>query len=260
MNEIHPIKMSDFSDLFYLGVLYERLEYGSKGRMVGSKYDEDKTTVLYLINEILYYLSVLNIHDKSLEDYLFETSLKLEDYSPIDSQIKDEDYEEIKTKLKGMWDHFADDLLKEKELILEVEDPLFNLKRLHEGITSFFDTKSMKKIPKGVVQDMEDAIKTILTGLWTPSVMITLRGVEGVLRNYYNKITGKNPIQTNGYFLNWNDILKELKQKGVKGEIMVNLEFLKERRNEAEHPDKRFDQYYAERTFLRAIDAINDML
>jgi len=76
--------------------------------------------------------------------------------------------------------------------------------------------------------------------------MISLRVAENLVRKYYTKITGSIAMGKS-----WGEILNELEQsKKVKPSILGYLRYLKEKRNEAEHPDKRFAQEESERIFL----------
>lgn len=96
--------------------------------------------------------------------------------------------------------------------------------------------------------------------LSTPAVMIILRGVEGALRVFYEKKTGKKAILPDGKFKNWGTMLAELDSSLNDTELKDNLRYLNERRNEAEHPDKRFTSEVAERTLIKAVDAVKEMI
>jgi ribosomal protein S17E len=95
-------------------------------------------------------------------------------------------------------------------------------------------------------KDLNDALTCILHLLPTPAAMISLRAAENLVRRYYAKITGSIAMGKS-----WGEILNELEQsKKVKPSILGYLRYLKEKRNEAEHPDKRFTQEESERIFL----------
>jgi ribosomal protein S17E len=95
-------------------------------------------------------------------------------------------------------------------------------------------------------KDLNDALTCILHLLPTPAVMISLKAAENLVRRYYAKITGSIAMGKS-----WGEILNELEQsKKVKPSILGYLRYLKEKRNEAEHPDKRFTQEESERIFL----------
>jgi ribosomal protein S17E len=95
-------------------------------------------------------------------------------------------------------------------------------------------------------EDLKDALTCILHLLPTPAAMVSLRIAENLVRKYYTKLTGNTATRKS-----WGDILNELKQSDkVRSSILGYLGYLKEKRNEVEHPDKRFTQEESERIFL----------
>jgi len=104
-------------------------------------------------------------------------------------------------------------------------------------------------------EDLYDALKCILHLMPTPAAMISMRVAENLVRRYYTKITGNAAINKS-----WGDILNELEQsKKVKPSILGHLRYLKEKRNEAEHPDKRFTQEESERIFLHIKELLEEL-
>lgn len=159
-----------------------------------------------------------------------------------------------------MWDHLVNDLLNNKNLILEAEGLLINPAKLRNGTSTFFSQPLYKKIPKEVDEDIGGSITNMLIGLWTPSAMLIMRAVEGVLRRFYYKMIGKPPTTSNGNYLNWGNLLQELSQTKMDKDLQNDLKFLNERRNEAQHPDKHFTQEVSESTFMKGIESIRTML
>lgn len=113
-------------------------------------------------------------------------------------------------------------------------------------------------IPPIVKQDLEEAIKCLRFGAPTSSVMVGLRAVEGWLRELYLNLTGKSTRK------GWYELLKEiqilLNQKGVTTEPVAGfLNYIRDVRNTADHPDKVFNQVEAEQVFVAATTAIREM-
>ena len=108
-----------------------------------------------------------------------------------------------------------------------------------EDIYKLFTTEIFDKLDKTGKEDLVDGITCILNALPTPAAMILLRLAEGMARKYLNKVTG---IQSSKMTLG--QIIIELGKKDDK--ITGYLSYLKQRRDEAEHPDKRFTQEEAE--------------
>ena len=94
--------------------------------------------------------------------------------------------------------------------------------------------------------DLDDGVNCILHLLPTPAAMVLLRVAENIVRRYYAKISG-----TPSDNARWGEILKELEQtQQTKKSLLGYLQYLKEKRNEAEHPGKRFSQEEAERILI----------
>lgn len=249
--------MADFSDLFLLGYDYSVLMNSTQNHMAHST--PDKIGIEGYLQRLQRNTQILGIDDKALAMFIGKWQRKLPGYSQGTS-LSLQDSNVMRADLAGLWDHLVADFLKEKAVILEIEYPKFNPKRLRAGVKELMAQDIAWKCPQIVVEDLNDGIKCLLMGLWTPSVMICLRAVEGVLRDFFKSQTGNEPVLMNGYFLNWSKMLTELKDKWASTELMVNLEFLKDIRNEAEHPGKRFDQRVAEKALDKAIEAIEIML
>jgi hypothetical protein len=85
-----------------------------------------------------------------------------------------------------------------------------------EQIREYFEKSNIDELTK---QDLNDALDCILHLLPTPAAMISLRVAESIVRRYYKKITGNDPINKN-----WGEILKELEEsKKVKSSILGYL-------------------------------------
>jgi|GEM_PF-886575 len=129
-----------------------------------------------------------------------------------------------------------------------------------EELRKYFEKSNIDKLTK---QDLNDALDCILHLLPTPAAMISLRVAESIVRRYYKKITGNDPINKNwddSIHKNWGGILKELEEsKKVKSSILGYLKYLKEKRNEAQHPDKRFTQEESEELLIKIKGLIEEL-
>lgn len=250
--------MPTYDDLFYMGYMFHSLVNLDEDRVV--KPASKDFTVLWSVNKIEELLEDSEVYDKALLDLVSECKAKLDKYK-AEEKIASDDLEYIQEEFGGIWRHFVNDTLRSKRIRTEEFDLTINPDMLHLGVEGFFTSGIRKKFSKVEKEDMEDSMDSLLLGNWTLSVMIGLRAVEGVLRKFYKKTTGKGPILTNGSFLNWGSMIKELKdqQYSADEELMVNLDYLNRRRNEAQHPDKRFSKEIAESTFHKAVEAMRIM-
>ena len=251
--------MATYKSLFLLGYLYCSLDSGNSNLL--AKSESTQWNGLNIVKNIQDRLDLLKIHDKTFERFLNELKERFNAYKEGEI-IKAPDQEYIKERMLGMWDNFVNDNLAGRILLVEREDLTFDLKKLHSGVDGFFQPEEIKKMSNVVKNDLKDGMKNLIVGMWTPSVMIVLRAVEGILRKFYVKLTGKNFATDNGNFLNWGPIVQDLEKfkPPIDSELLNDLEYLKNRRNEAQHPEKRFTKDEAESSFFKAKDAIRSMI
>jgi len=123
-----------------------------------------------------------------------------------------------------------------------------------EGIGKLLTHEFMGKLDPLTRNDLSDGVNCILHLIPTPGAMILLRVAENTVRRYSEKLTGKVTDST------WGDILTELeKNPRVKKSIVGYLHYLKDIRNEAQHPDKRFTQEEAERVLIQVKGLLDDL-
>lgn len=126
---------------------------------------------------------------------------------------------------------------------------------LLKGVEHFIGYEIVNKLSPVAKSDLEDAIKCIIYGIATPAAMVSLRASEDAVRKYYEFKTGKS-----AGVLGWKDILNQLLQRiDVNKTLMGHLDYIREKRNEAEHPEKLFSQKEAENTFLEVINAMGEI-
>jgi hypothetical protein len=119
---------------------------------------------------------------------------------------------------------------------------------LNEGnIGAIFPDEVALGLDKATLDDLNDGISALLHLLPTPAAMILFRVAENTFRSYYARVMKKDPGKAG-----WAELLEEMERGNlVKKSILGYLQYLKDKRNEAEHPDKRFTQEEAERILLQ---------
>lgn len=118
--------------------------------------------------------------------------------------------------------------------------------------------ESGKEPPKVVIHDLEETIKCLSYGAPTASVMIGLRAVEGMVRELHKTITGKKSTKA------WANLIDEvetdLKNKGEQPPLLLGyLNYIRDVRNKADHPDKVFTQREAEQIFMHVVYTIQEI-
>jgi hypothetical protein len=124
-----------------------------------------------------------------------------------------------------------------------------------ETIDTIFPEQLLVKLDEMSRADLNDGITCILHLLPTPAAMILLRVAENIVRKYYAKTTGNTSDK-----VLWGEMLKELEQgQQIKKPLLGYLQYLKDKRNEAEHPDKRFNQEEAERLLIQVKEFLEEV-
>lgn len=173
-----------------------------------------------------------------------------------------EDKHSLKNDLIVWNDRIKNEFLSIPVICLYTEG-ILNYKRLQGGAEKFFKKETWECLSITAKSDLDDAAKCLLCELPTPSVMISLRAVEDVLRQYYGHKTKQHPERKG-----WKDILNELLSINAAGnhkydvnkKLMGLLDYIRENeRNVAEHPDKRFGQEEAEGIFSEVIKTITEI-
>jgi hypothetical protein len=128
-----------------------------------------------------------------------------------------------------------------EEIINRVEDSEINL-NLEPKKSLDVDKRSLKVLDKSAKLDLEEGLALLQLGHTTAAYMILMRVAESFVLKYYQKITGSTPPNNEKA---WGTLLEDLKPYQV-SKVDFNfkniLYFLKDRRNEAQHPGKRFTE------------------
>ena len=197
-------------------------------------------------------------------DYLKECNLSPVTQREIESIIKkfeesykenellnDKDEEMITEKVK-LWDDRIRNELFERVMIEVFTEGTLNSKKLLSGGKSFFPEDVWDTLSDISRSDLNDACNCLLTKSWTPAVMISLRASEDSIRKFYESKTENDP-QRKG----WKNILDELSNiQDINKTLLGYLNYIREIRNTAEHPDEVFDQMEAERVFHQVVNMI----
>lgn len=128
---------------------------------------------------------------------------------------------------------------------------------LSEGIRYILG-ETAQTLPSIVSRDLNEAIKCLSYGAPTASVMIGLRAVEGMLKQVHCILTGDATKKT------WKQLLEgiqqDLRNRGVEESPLFGyLNYVRDVRNQADHPDRTFTLLEAEQLFMHAIHIIREV-
>lgn len=201
-----------------------------------------------------------------LIDESYNLNLDIEEIlQPIIKQLKKK-YSSKKSKLQ------TSDAIKLLQIVEQIENGIntvlllspsirYNLEGIlnyysiiANGSRNLFDDDIWKKMPKTLKNDISEGIECLTLYRWTPAAVVSLRGAEAAVRNYYKHKTGKTIKKG----MNWSEIINELNEiPDINKRLVGYLDFVREKRNEALHPGKQYKQREAERIVLDVVSFIN---
>ena len=115
------------------------------------------------------------------------------------------------------------------------------------------------EIPIISLSDVDEAIRCLSYGAPTASVMMGLRAVEGMVRELHSRITGKESTKAWAQLID--EVEEDLKSRGEQPLLLLGyLDYIRDVRNKADHPDKVFTVREAEQIFMHVIYAIQEIL
>lgn len=126
---------------------------------------------------------------------------------------------------------------------------------LDRGVDYFIGYALVAKVSATARNDLENAIRCLNCGIATAAAMVSLRASEDAVRKYYELKFGENAGR-----LSWKEILDRLVGRSdVDKTLLGHLDYIRSKRNEAEHPEKIFKQDEAENTFLTVVNAVKEI-
>lgn len=143
----------------------------------------------------------------------------------------------------------------ERKLVKTGLDPEELVKLVNKNPCTFFPENIWKKMTDIEKSDFSDASKCLLSGIATPTVMVTLRAAEAVIKNYYESATGKKARK-----MKLEEVIDNLVPIAAKsGEKKIGgyLHYIRDKRNEAQHPNKVFSFEEAVQTFFQVIGMVS---
>ena len=250
-------------DVFYIGRYISYLKRSRpKDRVVyddGSIERDGRGFILFVMKGLY---NLLVKHDLARMERKALQSLirKFEErYGPSNYYLSNEDYSRLSRVIERL----------DAVLTKEISDRNFSESRpatglldysklLAEGVSAFFDEEVRRRLPEIVVHDLQESITCLAYGASTAAVMISLRAVEGMLREVCARM-GVDVSRKNWYGL-LESLKSELEGRGRRDvELLGYLDYLRNVRNQADHPDKVFTQREAEDTVMHAQYAVRHL-
>ncbi len=197
------------------------------------------------------------------EIYLLENLIKeFEEYytNPKNSPILTQFHANELSKIVARIDAVLIKELEDKKLIeISFSGKLNYRDILKYGLSVLFSNgETLNKLSDLVRNDLDEAVRALIYDIPTASAMISLRAVEGVIRELYEVLKGEKCNKTWKRALD--DVEKELKSRNIESKQLERyLDYIRNIRNEAEHPDRIFTKKESEHILIHAIYAIEEI-
>ena len=169
------------------------------------------------------------------------------------------------SKIKDRLGYISSLILKELEekpiVVFKPKGRLNYAELVEKGLTLLISDKILlNKLSSIVKHDLEEALYCLCFERPTASAMVALRAVEAALRQLYVTLKPDAKIER----IEWKTVLEDLevllKQHNIKAVTLLGyLNYLRDIRNKAEHPDKIFNQIEAEDALIHACHAIKEI-
>ncbi len=130
---------------------------------------------------------------------------------------------------------------------------------LQKGLSTLFTSEGIEEKLSDIIRnDLNEAVRALAYDIPTASAMISLRAVEGAIRELYKALKGQECR------LAWKDALSEveneLKNRCLESKSLEGyLDHFRNVRNEAEHPDRVFTRKEAEHILVHSAYAIEEI-
>ncbi|GAH05264.1 unnamed protein product, partial [marine sediment metagenome] len=107
--------------------------------------------------------------------------------------------------------------------------------------------------------DYSDSAKCFMLDSGTPSVMVSLRGAEASLRNYFETISGE-PAEKKTWGQMTNALKTKAEELGIDDSFISFLDYIgKAKRNIAQHPNKIYSIREAVIIFMQTVAMVEDI-
>lgn len=110
-----------------------------------------------------------------------------------------------------------------------------------DSLEKLFPESITNKLKEPELKDLLESATCVVYGLPTPAAVTLFRIAENESRKYFKFVTGNNPPDR------WYDLIEELKiTKSTSNSLVSYMDFIRNKRNDAVHPGKRYSQDEAE--------------
>lgn len=139
-------------------------------------------------------------------------------------------------------------------LVLDlIEHNLFSILN-EDSIEKLFPDDLISKCGANDFKDILDGASCIEYNLPTPGSMILFRAAESESRKYYTRVTSREPPDR------WAELINDLRKDARVSKSIVNyMDYIRDKRNEIDHPGKRYSQEESEAVLQHLSSMLKEM-
>jgi hypothetical protein len=252
------------SDAFVLGSRLEYIRRAAKHNYkVGESEDNQLLNAIIEVEQALRRSGIDTVVARQIQDFRANIESEYESDDTLDSM----DARDLEEK-SGTWWNMILAELKRQRRIPASDTGLMDQIGLIEEPESLFASGVWDWLDERPRSDIQEAAKTLVVDCTTSSVVLSLRAVEHCLREWYEY--EHEPIED----APWGQVLDYLMEEYVEEEkkndtvltqlsdlppVLTNLYYLKEKRNEVNHPEKSPNPHEARQTLMIVASTITEI-
>lgn len=224
-----------------------------------------KSQVLQLLADIESSLSSQGARG-TISKLIAKQEERIEGPDDAGDRINNQQAEELKKQVTS-WIHLFTRKLSEETRIPASGSGILDVDVLTDNPQELFDPSVWEWLDERPRQDIREACRSVCVGCSTASVMLSLRAVEHCLRKWYEQ-------DNDTLNAAWGQVLDQLMEEYTEDDkrndtvltqlsdlppVLTTLYYLKEKRNEVNHPEESPSSREAERTLLIVSSTITEI-
>ena len=213
------------------------------------------TEALERMEEVLKYSDFDSAIEEQVEEEMVELRSEHEDTdAPPDGYLSN------MSERAGQWGNILEAELSRERRMPISNRGLFDVEAAMENPKELFDPEIWDWLPDLPKNDIVEACQCLAVESSTGSMILSLRAVEDCLRHWYvNETDGDTGSEGPG----WNGVLENLEDhfgdQSRRPAVLTNLDYLRLKRNQVNHPDKSPSWSEAEATLFIVRDTIREI-
>ncbi|MFD1601026.1 hypothetical protein [Halobellus rarus] len=258
IEEYEKASQLTLTDSLHLGARLEFLR-----RTGSSRIEVKESTVRELLEEVVQVLNHRKINSRVpalIKRHISNLGKE------SDEHLSEEQLRDLETQTSS-WIHLLARELNDERRIPATDTGILDVSKLSESPEDLFQESVWDWLDERPCADIQEACKTITVGCATSSVMLSLRAVEHCLRKWYEQ-------QNESMEAAWGRVLDQLMEEYAEEEkkndtvltqlsdlppVLTTLYYLKEKRNEVNHPEKSPSLREARRTLMIVASTITEI-